>query len=102
MKHEVPHDLGQVKAKEVAEKAFAAYQAKFADYQPKVVWKNDKAAEISFSVKGMTLSGSLEVSDKAIAIDLDVPFILRPFKGKALEVIETEIRHWVGKAKASG
>jgi hypothetical protein len=101
MKHEVPHDLGQAKAREVAEKAFAAYQAKFADYQPKVTWKTEKTAEISFSVKGMSLSGLLEVSDKAIAIDLDVPFMLRPFKGKALEVIEAEIRQWISRAKTS-
>jgi len=102
MKHEVPHDLGQAKAKEVADNAFAAYQAKFADYSPKVNWKNDRMAEISFNVKGMTLSGNLEVSDRAIAIDLDVPFMLRPFKGKALEVIETEIRQWISRAKTNG
>ncbi|MGC4065486.1 MAG: polyhydroxyalkanoic acid system family protein [Polyangiaceae bacterium] len=102
MKHEVPHDLGQAKAREVAEKAFAAYQSKFAEYQPKVNWTSDKTAEISFSVKGMTLAGNVEVTDKVIAIDLDVPFILRPFKGKAMEVIDAEIRQWIGRAKASG
>jgi hypothetical protein len=102
MKHEVPHDLGQAKAREVAENAFAAYQAKFAEYQPKVNWTSDKTAEISFNVKGMNLSGLVEVTDKVIAIDLDVPFLLRPFKGKAMEVIEAEIRQWIGRAKVAG
>jgi isopentenyl diphosphate isomerase/L-lactate dehydrogenase-like FMN-dependent dehydrogenase len=102
MKHEVSHDLGQAKAREVAQKAFAAYQTKFAEYEPKVNWKTENAADISFCVKGMKLNGEIEVSDKTIGVDLDVPFLLRPFKGKALEVIEAEIREWIGRAKAEG
>lgn len=102
MKHEVPHTLGQAKAREVAEQAFASYQKKFAAYEPKVNWKDTKNADISFSVKGMKLAGAIEVTDKAFVIDLDVPFMLRPFKGKALEVIEGEIREWMGKAQSTG
>lgn len=98
MKHEVSHHLGQEKAREVADKALAAYQAKFAEYDPKVNWKTDKTAEISFAVKGMKLSGLIGITEKAFEIELDVPFMLRPFKGKALEVIESEIRTWIGKA----
>jgi hypothetical protein len=33
-------------------------------------------------------------------MSLDVPFLLRPFKGKALGVIEEEIRRWVAKGEA--
>jgi len=51
------------------------------------------------NVKGVKLAGSLEVSEKDIALDLDVPFLLRPFKGQALKVIEEEIRTWIGKSK---
>jgi hypothetical protein len=51
-------------------------------------------------VKGVSLKGSLEVSASDIALDLDVPFLLRPFKGQALKVIEDEIRQWIGTAKA--
>ena len=35
----------------------------------------------------------------AIELDLDVPFLLRPFKSQALGVIETEIKAWIAKAK---
>ena len=34
-----------------------------------------------------------------VTLDLDVPFLLKPFKSKALEVIEREIKVWVAKAK---
>jgi hypothetical protein len=100
MKHSVPHDLGRDKAKTVAEAAFSSYKEKFAKYSPQSNWVNDRRATISFSVKGVTLNGSMEVTDHSIDMELDVPFLLRPFKGKALGVIEKEIQAWVRKAKA--
>jgi hypothetical protein len=100
MKHAVPHDLGQDLAKKVAESAFASYQQKFAKYSPTADWVTPKRANISFSVKGMTLKGSLEVSASSIDMDLDVPFLLKPFKGTAISVIEGEIKEWIRKARA--
>jgi hypothetical protein len=100
MKHAVHHDLGQDLAKKVADAAFASYAQKFAKYSPKADWTSPKHANISFSVKGMTLTGSLEVSATAIEMDLDVPFLLKPFKGTAIAVIEGEIKEWIAKAKA--
>src|SRR3954471_19837137 len=100
MKHSVPHDLGQERAKKVAESALATYSQKYANYNPKVTWKNPNQADIAFKVKGMELSGSLEVLERSIDLDIDVPFLLRPFKSQALGVIEGEIKEWIKKAKA--
>jgi Putative polyhydroxyalkanoic acid system protein (PHA_gran_rgn) len=102
MKHSVAHDLGQERAKKVAESALAAYAQKYANYSPQVTWKGANQADISFKVKGMSLSGSLEVLPKSIDLDIDVPFLLRPFKSQALGVIEGEIKDWIKKAKAEG
>jgi hypothetical protein len=99
MKHVVPHDLGQEKAKQVAQAAFQSYRERFAQYDPKAEW-NEKHADISFSVKGFSLKGSLDVNPKNIEMELDVPFLLKPFKGKALGVIEEEIKKWMAKAEA--
>jgi hypothetical protein len=100
MKHAVPHDLGQDMARKVADAAFASYAQKFSKYEPKANWVTPARANISFSVKGMTLKGALEVSPTTIEMDLDVPFLLKPFKGTAISVIEGEIREWIKKAKA--
>jgi hypothetical protein len=100
MKHAVPHDLGPDRAKLVAESAIASYEKRFEKYQAKARWISPTRAEIAFSVKGMSLSGTLEVLPKAIEMDLDVPFFLRPFKGTAISVIEDEIKSWLAKAKA--
>jgi hypothetical protein len=102
MKHSVPHDLGQERAKQVAESALSTYSQKYANYNPQVTWKGPNKADISFKVKGMSLSGSLEVLDKSIDLDMDVPFLLRPFKSQALGVIEGEIKDWIRKAKTAG
>ena len=102
MKHSVPHDLGHDRAKQVAESALATYAQKYANYQPRVTWTAANKAEISFKVKGMNLAGSLEVLDRSIDLDIDVPFLLRPFKNQALGVIEGEINDWIKKAKAGG
>lgn len=99
MKHSVPHDLGKEAAKRAAIAAFDAYKARYAKYNPTATWTTDDRADISFTAKGITLKGVLEVQPKSIDMDLDVPFLLRPFKDRAMSTINQEITQWIGKAK---
>src|SRR3954451_14979157 len=99
MKHLIAHDLDESVAKEVAVRAFESYQKRFADYQPKMKWVSDKDAGIEFNVKGLSLKGSIGIRPRAIELDLDVPFVFRLFKSKASDVIEREVKNWIGKAK---
>ena len=100
MKQTVVHGLGREQAKKVAEAAWQSYSARFAQYSPTCTWGSDYAAQIGFKAKGLTITGTIEVEDKNILIDLEVPFLLRPFKSVALNVIEEEIQRWVQKSKA--
>jgi hypothetical protein len=99
MKHSVPHDLGQAQARKVAEAAWASYSQSFAEYGPECTWQSQDRANISFRAKGVSLQGFLEVGEREIGLELDVPFFLRPFKSMAMKVIEDEIRRWVEKSK---
>jgi hypothetical protein len=99
MKHIIAHDLDQGLAKEVAVRAFESYQKRFADYQPKMSWNSERDARIEFTVKGLKLQGSIGITPRAIELDLDVPFVFRLFKSKAIDVIEREVRSWLDKAK---
>jgi hypothetical protein len=99
MKHTVSHSLGLDMARKVAQAAMASYAQRFSEYNPVTTWKDADSADIGFSVKGMSLSGAVKVSANSIDLDLDVPFMLKPFKGKAMAVIETEIKKWIGKAE---
>ena len=100
MKHIVKHDLDLATAKKVAQKAYESYAERFAEYSPTATWTTDRRCDVSFTVKGVKLNGSLELADGEIQMDLDVPFIFRPFKKKALDVIEREVRAWIEKAKS--
>jgi Putative polyhydroxyalkanoic acid system protein (PHA_gran_rgn) len=99
MKHTVPHHLGKDVAKKAVLAAFASYAERFAKYQPTSTWVTDDRAEISFTAKGITLRGALAILPASIEMDLDIPFLLRPFKDKALGAVEREITTWVGKAE---
>jgi len=99
MKHQIAHDLDENVAKEVAVRAFESYQKRFADYRPKMQWVGPKDARIEFSVKGLKLQGTIGILPRAIELDLDVPFVFRLFRNKAIEVIEREVKNWIGKAK---
>lgn len=100
MKHVMPHDLSPELAKLAAERAFASYREKYANYNPVLTWISDERAKASFSAKGVTLNGTVELLPKSIAFDLDVPFLLRPFKKKAMDIMDRELNHWIAKAKA--
>jgi Putative polyhydroxyalkanoic acid system protein (PHA_gran_rgn) len=99
MKHSVPHDLSLAMAKKAADAALQSYKARFAEYDPQITWVNDRLAEVTFRAKGMSMKGSFEIKDNAVDMDMDVPLLLRPFKNKALEVIEEQIKKWIDKAR---
>lgn len=87
-------------AKGAAKKAVEAYGARFADYNFSADWKSETLVNLGFSVAGKRLDGSMEVKPDCLALELDVPFLFRPFRGKAIEIIEREARVWIDKAKA--
>ena len=99
MKHSVKHDLSPELAKKVLEKALESYEERFADYSPKMSWVGDKHVDVKFKAKGISISGGIDLEPQQITFDLEVPILLRPFKTQALDIIETQIRKWVGHAK---
>jgi hypothetical protein len=100
MKHSVTHDLGKDQALKVTQAAWKSYSERFSKYQPTCNWTSQYQATIGFTAKGIHLKGALDVGDRSIDLDLDVPFLLKPFKNMALEVVEQEIKVWIAKSKA--
>jgi hypothetical protein len=100
MKHTIPHDVSMELSRKAARGAFAAYQARFSEYNPTVTWKDDDHAVIGFRVKGVSLNGAVELRDHVIDLELDVPFLLRMFQSRAIQIIESEVRTWLDKARA--
>jgi hypothetical protein len=98
--HTVPHKVGRELAKKATVAAMDSYATKYGAYSPITTWTGDYTATVAFSVKGLSMDGKIEVRDKEIALELDVPFLLRPFRAKALSIIEREIGVWMDRAKA--
>jgi hypothetical protein len=99
MKHTINHDLDIATARKVADRAFAEYKSRFPNYEPTVDWVSEHRADISFNAKGIRLKGGMAISEKTIEMDLDVPFLFRPFQKMAIEVIDREVRAWMVKAR---
>ena len=100
MRHQIPHDLDAGLAKAVVTHAFESYRARFSEYNPRIDWTTERDAHIEFQVRGLKLSGGIHLIPRAIELELEVPFVFRLFKNKAIEIIEHEVRAWIAKAKA--
>lgn len=98
VKHVIQHSLSEDQARKVTDKAFETYAQKFASYAPTADWVTPTKSNIGFSAKGMKLKGTIELKPEAVELALDVPFLLRPFKDRAIKVIDQEIREWIAKA----
>jgi hypothetical protein len=99
VKHDIPHDLSPEIAKKAVERAFESYQARFSEYNPSASWSSPTNAAIGFKVKGMALDGNIELVPGKIVLNLDVPFLLRPFQKKAVDIIDQEVRSWIARAQ---
>jgi hypothetical protein len=99
MKHTIDTGLEKELSKKAIGKAMDAYKARFADYSPRFDWTTDDRGEFSFNAKGVKLTGNLYVHDQKVDVDMKVPLLFRVFQGRAMEVIEDQVKLWVEKAK---
>jgi Putative polyhydroxyalkanoic acid system protein (PHA_gran_rgn) len=102
VKHAIPHNLTPETARTALERAFASYKEKYAEYNPSMTWENDKRAAIGFKVKGVSLDGAIDLQPNKMEVELDVPFLFKPFQKKAIEIVEREVRVWIDKAEQGG
>lgn len=99
MKHIIEHDLDMKRLRKATQKAMDAYSERFAKYNPQARWIDDDNAVISFSAKSVELEGNLALRPEEIELQLDVPFVFRVFRKKAIDIIDSEIKTWLEKAR---
>ena len=100
MRHRIPHSLGAAMGRKVTTCALESYRDNFREYQPQGRWVSEQRAEVSFTVAGKRLTGAVEVFADAVELELEVPFLFRPFRKAAIRIIEGEIRQWIARAEA--
>jgi hypothetical protein len=79
------------------ERAMASYRERFATYEPSFAWTGKHEGRFGFRALGADVDGKIALTDGACEVTLDVPWRLKPFRKKALEVIEREVRHWISQ-----
>ena len=94
MRHEVAHGLDPPLARRVAEHAFASYAARYGMFRPELRWIGEYRALAAFHAMGITVHGTVEIEPRAIAFELEVPWLLRLFEPRAIAVVEREVRRW--------
>lgn len=96
--HSVAHALGQPRAREVLEQAFGHYQARHPHARLARTWLSDSDGQIEMFIGGFHLRATVRVSDRDVAVDLDVPLLARPFVPKIRDRLDREIGDWLRKA----
>jgi len=85
----VPHSLGQQMALERVTSLCNQIRAQYADRMKvtKEVWTGNR---LDFAIEALTrtVSGAIDVEDNAVAIAVDLPFLLWPLASKAKALIE--------------
>lgn len=99
MKHRIHHGLDLALAKLAVGKAMEAYTARFAKYDPTFAWDTETTGRMSFNAKGVTVTGDIEILGHEVTVDLQVPFIFRLFRRKAIDVLDREVKAWCAKAR---
>lgn len=100
MEHIIKHNLSPELAKKAADKAAEHYTKKWEKYDAKSTWVTDTTAEITFHVKGVHVAATVDMQPGQAVIEMQkVPFLLRPFKNMALDVVQRTMEKWIDKAK---
>src|SRR5262245_18891323 len=97
MKHVLHHSLDVATSKQIFNRAFAQHQKRFAEYEPKSRWLDDQHAEVRFNVKGIRMTATVEFRPRSVEIDLDVPFLFRPFRSIGIRILEQELRKMIAE-----
>ena len=97
--HRIPHGLSLPLAQRATRAALESYRDQFPDNDPSGRWLSPSHARVEFTAGGRRLGGDVHVGPDFIHLELEVPFIFRPFRAAAMKIIEQEIRLWISRAK---
>ena len=100
--HEFSHGLERETARQLVKKAWNHYEKLYPKYHPECEWKGADLIEVRFRAGFIKLAGDLEITESKIRLGLQVPATLRFLKGRAMAVVEKEIKTWLSKADEIG
>ena len=87
----IPHDLPKPEAETRVKGLISNVKDQFGDKVQGIQedWQGD-TGRFKFSMSGHSVSGTIKLLEKAVEVNIDLPFIATFFKGKIQSVIEQE------------
>ncbi len=99
MKQTIAHDLAPDLARRAAAAALAHFQARFPTSHITPDWLSPDEAVVAFTIKGFHLKPRIRLRPGLIDVEIDIPFLARPFEARARARIERELALWIDKAR---
>jgi hypothetical protein len=99
VRHSIKHDLPPEALRLAVRKFAETYCERYQQYDTTAEWHGEDRVEVRFKVKGIKLSGMLQLLPHELAIDMDVPLPLQLFRGRAIRTIEETVTPWLEAAR---
>ena len=99
-RHGFTHPLDDAGARALIEQAFAHYADRYPSAQLQLVWASATHGELHGLARGLKMKARIELQTSRCVLDVDVPFLLRPFQDVAQRAIEREVKRWLERAAA--
>jgi hypothetical protein len=100
-RHVLPHPLDDAGARALIGQAFSHYAERYPAAKLQLVWTSDTRAELEGLARGLKMKARVELQPGRCLLDVDVPFVLRPFQDLAQRAIEREVKRWLERAASS-
>lgn len=100
-RHVFSHPLDDIGARALIEQAFSHYAERYPSANLQLLWMSDTRAELLGLARGLKLKARIELMTSRCVLDVDVPFVLRPFQDVAQRAIEREVKRWLDRVASS-
>ena len=100
-RHVFVHTLSPAAARALIDEAFAHYAARYPVANLQLTWHSEQHAELGGLARGLKLRAKIELTPGQCLLDVDVPFVLRPFQDVAKRAIEREVGRWLERGPTS-
>ena len=92
MRIAVPHNMTKTKALTIVQRKAQQLLAQFGDKADDVEheWRGD-TLHFKGKARGMSIGGTLEVTDAAVVLDGKLPLLARPFESRIRQTVEREL-----------
>lgn len=97
--HTIPHDLPPELLRRTIDAALEHYRERYPQAQVSLRWRDADHATLQLTARGLTLTAALALLPAGIAVTMELPLLLRPFKERALRRVHREVDGWIERAR---